>query len=110
MSKPRNPCIRVASPDAVSDLGDWLASDDADRRLDGAKTARLMVLAGEIRPAQVLLLRRIGRICIGSLRPLSVSHTIGLPYAEFSGSSVHEVVDGLIRSLERDASARMSNK
>jgi len=111
MSKPLNPCIRVASSDAVSDLQDWLASDDAGaHRLDDAKAARLMALACEIRPAQALFLRRVGRTCFGTLRPLSTSQNIGLPFAEFSGSSVHDVVDGLIQSLDRYAQARKSNQ
>lgn len=42
MTAPLNPCIRVASPDAVSDLQDWLASDEAEAlRLEGAKAERL---------------------------------------------------------------------
>jgi hypothetical protein len=35
------------------------------------------------------------------MRPLSVSGNIGLPFVEFAGSTVHDVVDGLIQSLER---------
>jgi hypothetical protein len=102
MSKPLNPCIRVASSDAVSDLQDWLASDDAEaQRPEGAKAERLIALAREIKPAQGLLLHRVGRTCSGAIRPLSVARTIGLPLAEFAGSTVHDVVDGLIQSLER---------
>jgi len=102
MSKPLNPCIRVASLDAVSDLGDWLASNDAEaHRLDSAKAGRLVVLACEIKRAQALFLRRVGRTCSGTMRPLSVSGNIGLPFAELAGSTVHDLVDGLIQSLER---------
>jgi hypothetical protein len=102
MSKPLNPCIRVASLDAVSDLQDWLASNDAKaERLEGAKAGRLIALACDIKPAQALFLRRAGRTCSGSIRPLSVSQNIGLPFVEFAGSTVHDVVDGLIQSLER---------
>jgi hypothetical protein len=102
MSKPLNPCIRVANSDAVSDLRDWLASDDAEaHRLDSAKAGRLVVLACEIKPAQALFLHRVGRTCSGTMRPLSVSQNIGLPFAELAGSTVHDVVDGLIQSLER---------
>ena len=36
-----------------------------------------------------------------TMRPLSVSGNIGLPFAEYAGSTVHDVVAGLIRSLER---------
>jgi hypothetical protein len=35
------------------------------------------------------------------MRPLSLSGNIGLPFAEYAGSTVHDVVAGLIRSLER---------
>ena len=102
MSKPLNPCIRVASSDAVSDLGDWLASNDAKaERPEGAKAGRLIALAREIKPTQVLFLHRVGRTCSGAMRPLSVWGSIGLPFAEFAGSTVHDVVDGLIQSLER---------
>jgi hypothetical protein len=102
MSKPLNPCIHVASLDAVSDLGDWLASDDAKaKRLERAKAGRLIALACEILPTQALFLRRVGRTCFGALRPLSVSQNIGLPFVEYAGSTVHDVVAGLIRSLER---------
>jgi hypothetical protein len=102
MSKPLNPYIRVASPDAVSDLGDWLASDVAKaHRQERAKAGRLIALACEIKPAQALLLHRVGRTCSGTMRPLSLSGNIGLPFAEYAGSTVHDVVDGLIQSLER---------
>jgi hypothetical protein len=102
MSKPLNPCIRVASSDAVSDLRDWLASNDAEaERPEGAKARRLIALACEIKPAQALFLHRVGRTCSGAMRPLSVSGSIGLPFVEFAGSTVHDVVDGLIQSLER---------
>ncbi|MGD0123629.1 MAG: hypothetical protein ABSC46_13885 [Candidatus Limnocylindrales bacterium] len=102
MSKPLNPCIRVASSDAVSDLQDWLASNDAEAEtLEGAKAGRLIALACKVKPAQALFLHRVGRTCSGAIRPLSVSGNIGLPFAEFAGSTVHDVVDGLIHSLER---------
>jgi hypothetical protein len=111
VSKPLNPCIRVASPDAVRDLQDWLASDDTEARiLEGANAAQLIALACDIKPAQALFLRRVVRTCFGALRPLSVSHTIGLPFAEFSGPTVREVVDGLIQALQRYALARKSNQ
>ncbi|MGD0123365.1 MAG: hypothetical protein ABSC46_12490 [Candidatus Limnocylindrales bacterium] len=111
MSKPLNPCIRVAGSDAVSDLQDWLASDDAEaRRPAGAKAKRLIALASELRPAQALFLHRAGRTSFGALRPLSVSQNIGLPFAESAGSTFHDVVDGLIQSLERYALARKSNR
>jgi hypothetical protein len=69
-----------------------------------------MALTREIKPAQALFLRRVGRTCFGTLRPLSVSQNIGLPFAEFAGSNVHDVVDGLIQSLERYALARESGQ
>jgi hypothetical protein len=102
MSKPLNPCIRVESPDAVSDLEDWLASNHAEaERLARATAGRLIALACNVKPAQALFLRRIGRTCFGALRPLSVSGSIGLPFVEYAGPTVHDVVAGLIRSLER---------
>ena len=111
MSKPLNPCIRVAGSDAVSDLRDWLASDDAEaRRPVGAKAKRLIALASDLRPAQALFLHRTGRTSLGALRPLSASQNIGLPSAEFAGSTVQDVVDGLIQSLQRRALARKSNR
>jgi|BarGraIncu00222A_1022003.scaffolds.fasta_scaffold266817_1 hypothetical protein len=99
MSKPLNPCIRVANLDAVSDLGDWLASDVA--KAERLEAGRLIALACDIKPAQALFLHRVGRTCSGAMRPLSVSGNIGLPFVEFAGSTVHDVVDGLIQSLER---------
>jgi hypothetical protein len=111
MSKPLNPCIRVASPDALAELQDWLASDDAKaEQLEAVIARRLIGLAREIKPTQALFVRRVGRTYFAALRPLSLSHTIGLPFAESSGPSVHEVIEALIQSLERDASAWMSNK
>jgi hypothetical protein len=111
MSKPLNPCIRVAGSDAVSDLQDWLTSDDAEaRRPAGAKARRLIALASDLRPAQALFLHRAGRTSFGALRPLSASQNIGLPSAESAGSTVQDVVDGLIQSLERRALARKRNR
>jgi hypothetical protein len=102
MSKPLNPCIRVESSDAVSDLQDWLASNHAEAETpEGAKARRLIALACEIKPAQALFLHRVGRTCSGAIRPLSVSGSIGLPFVEYAGPTVHDVVAGLIRSLER---------
>ena len=111
MSKPLNPCIRVESSDAVSDIQDWLASDDAEAgRPASARAKRLIALASELRPAQALFLHRAGRTSFGALRPLRVSQNIGLPSAEFAGSTVQDVVDGLIQSLGRRALARKSNR
>jgi hypothetical protein len=107
MSKPLNPCIRVADSDAVSDLEDWLASDDADAGPPArGRTKRLIALASDLTPAQALFLHRAGRTSVGALRPTSVSQNIGLLSAESAGSTVQDVVDGLIRSLGRRAPAR----
>lgn len=111
MSKPLNPCIRVADCDAVSDLEDWLASDDAETRPPARTRAkRLIGLASELTPAQALFLHRTGRTALGALRPTSVSQNIGLPSAEVAGSTVQDVVDGLIQSLGRRARSRKSKR
>lgn len=74
MLKPLNPCIRVASPDAVAELQDWLASDDAEaEQLEAVIARRLIGLAREIKPTQALFVRRVGRTCCAALRPLSQS-------------------------------------
>jgi hypothetical protein len=109
MSKPLNPCIRVAGSDAVSDLEDWLASDDAEAgRRSGAKAKWLIALASDLTPAQALFLHRAGRTSLGALRPMNGSQNFGLPSAESAGSTVQDVVDGLIRSLGRRAPTRKS--
>jgi hypothetical protein len=107
MSKPLNPCIRVAGSDAVSDLEDWLASDDAEAgRPGGARAKRLIALASDLTPPQALLIHKAGRTSFGALRPMSGSQNLGLPSAESAGSTVQDVVDGLIQSLGRRAPAR----
>jgi hypothetical protein len=111
MSKPLNPCIRVTGSDAVSDVEDWLASDDAAaRRPAGARARRLIALASDLTPDQALFIHRAGRTSFGALRPMSVSQNVGLPSAEFAGSTVQDVVDGLIQSLGRRAPARKSKR
>jgi len=111
MSKPLNPCIRVAGSDAVSDLEDWLASEDAEaRRPARARAKRLIALASDLTPVQALFLHRAGRTSFGALRPMSVSQNIGLPSAEFAGSTVQDVVNGLIQSLGQRARARKSKR
>jgi len=101
LSEPLNPYIQVASPRAVSDLRDWLASDWAAAGVpDYVKAERLITLAREIVPPQVLLLHRVGRACCGAVRPLVGSQNVGLPVAEITGLTIDDVVGGLIESLQ----------
>jgi hypothetical protein len=88
MSKPLNPCERVAGSDAVSDLEDWLASDDAEaRRPAGARVRRLIALASDLTPAQALFLHRAGQTSFGALRPMSVSQNVGLPSIDWRATA-----------------------
>ena len=104
MSEPLNPYIRVASIDAVSDLRDWLSSDDAEAGMpDLARAEQLIALAREVHPPQVLLIHRVGRAYCGAVRPLNGFQNVGLPVAEITGLAVDDVVAGLIESLRMEA-------
>lgn len=106
MSEPLNPYIRVASSDAVSDLYDWIASEDGEAERSHLAEAELLIaLARQVEPPQVLLLHRVGRTCCGAIRPLVGSQNVGLPLAEITGLTIRDVVAGLIESLRTVALA-----
>lgn len=112
MSEPLNRYIRVASSSAASDLQDWLAYDDAEAgRPEFARAELLIALAREVQPPQVLLLRRVGRTCCGTMRPLVSSHDasqhVGLPFVEIAGPTIDDVVAGLVDALRTVDLARV---